>query len=149
MRRTLLLLVGASLLLAADQPQDEASKKDLARMQGDWVVVSFVRDGEKIPDDDAQALFRTVKGNEYSVSRYDKVVGTGTFTVDATKKPRTIDSLPRARPGAKATPLLGIYEFDGEKLRTCYGAPGKDRPTAFESKEGSGWTLTVWEREKK
>ena len=28
-------------------------------------------------------------------------------------------------------------------------APGKDRPRAFASKEGSGHTLTVWKREKK
>jgi uncharacterized protein (TIGR03067 family) len=147
--RRILLLASIGLLLAADAPQDVASKKDLEKMQGDWVTVSYIRDGEKLPDDEAQALFRTVKGNEYTVSRFDKVLGGGTFTLDATKKPKTIDSLPRARPGAKATPLLGIYEFDGEKMRTCYAAPGKERPTAFESKEGSGWTLTVWEREKK
>src|SRR5262245_39735599 len=85
--RGILLLASVGLLLAADAPQDAASKKDLEKMQGDWVVVSYVRDGEKIPDDDAQALFRTVKGNEYTVSRFDKVIGGGTFTIDATKKP--------------------------------------------------------------
>ena len=46
-------------------------------------------------------------------------------------------------------PLLGIYEFDGEKMKLCFAGPGKERPTAFTSEAGSGQTLTVWVREKK
>jgi uncharacterized protein (TIGR03067 family) len=148
MGRSLLLLVSAAVLLAAEQPSDEASKKDLERLQGDWVAVSITRDGEKFADDEAQALFRTVKGNEYTVSRFDKALGKGTFTLDATKKPKTID-VTAMTPKGKAPPILGIYEFEGDKWKFCYGAPGKARPTAFESKEGSQVTLTVWEREKK
>jgi uncharacterized protein (TIGR03067 family) len=139
-------------LIAADQPSDEASKKDLARLQGDWAAVSHVRDGQKLPDDDAQSLFRTVKGNEYTVSRFKQVVGRGTFKVDATKTPKTVDFQPVAAAGQSAAPLkpmLGIYEFDGENWKVCIAPPGRDRPTTFESKPGSGLTATVWEREMK
>ncbi len=121
-------------------------------MQGDWAAFSFVRDGEKLPDDDAQALFRTVKGRDYTVSRFNKVVGNGSFTLDATKTPKTIDFQPTApagQPSGTTKPMLGIYEFDGEKLKMCIAPPGRDRPTAFESKAGTGMTITVWEREMK
>src|SRR5713101_4046881 len=74
------------LLVAADSSKDDANKKDMAIMQGDWAAESMTKDGFKLPDDDAQALFRTVKGNDYTVYRYDKIAGKGSFTIDATKK---------------------------------------------------------------
>jgi uncharacterized protein (TIGR03067 family) len=143
----LLLLGGLTATTAA--ADDDESKKDLAKMQGDWAGVSMMRDGQAFPDDDAQALFRTVKDNHYTVYRYRKTIGKGTFTIDATKKPHTIDSTPEPPPGMEAKPVLGIYEWDGENLRTCYAAQGKERPTEFASKAGSGHTLSVWRREKK
>jgi uncharacterized protein (TIGR03067 family) len=137
-----------AVLLVAAAPADDAAKKDLDRMQGDWAAESYVADGMALPDDDAQALFRTVKGDEYSVARYTKTIGKGRFTLDASKKPCCIDALSAAAPkGSK--PILGIYELNGDTFRMCFAAPGKDRPTAFESKPGSGWTLVVWKREKK
>jgi uncharacterized protein (TIGR03067 family) len=140
-----LALVLLPLPAAAD---DEASRKDLEKMQGDWAAAALTVDGTRVADDDAQALFRTVKGDAYTVSRYDQLRGKGTFKIDATKSPKTIDATPaNAKPGAP--PLLGIYEFDGEKLKTCFAAPGKERPKDFSCSAGSGHTLTVWEREKK
>jgi uncharacterized protein (TIGR03067 family) len=144
MKRAVLLLLAAGALAAADAPAD-AGKKDLERMQGDWAADSYVIDGMKLPDDDAQALFRTVKGDAYTVSRYKKVAGKGTIKLDASKKPKAIDALPAGRD----KPLLGIYEFDCDKLKLCFAGPGKDRPAAFTSAEGSGHTLSVWAREKK
>jgi uncharacterized protein (TIGR03067 family) len=148
MKRLTLGLLAAGVLVAAEAPRDEASRKDLEKMQGDWAATSYVRDGQKLPDDDAQALFRTVKGNAYTVFRYSKVIGKGTFTLDATKKPRAIDALPAGGPpGAK--PLPGIYEWDGDGYKVCFAPPGQDRPTTFTAAAGSGHTLTVWVREKK
>jgi uncharacterized protein (TIGR03067 family) len=144
MSAKLITLTAAVLALGV---AEDANDKDLAKMQGDWVVVSMVRDGEKIPDDDAQVYFRTVKGREYTVSRFSKVAGRGTITIDATKRPRTIDALPANAPNGK--PLLGIYEFEGDRFKVCFAPPGKDRPTDFSASEGSGHTLTVWEPEKK
>jgi uncharacterized protein (TIGR03067 family) len=145
MNRRMLLGMLAGALMAADPPAEDAAKKDLQQMQGDWAAVSYIRDGQALPDDDAQALFRTVKGNEYTVYQFRKAIGQGTFTLDATKKPRTID----AQPKGQDKPILGIYEIDGKTWKLCFAAPGKDRPMDFRAKEGSGHTLTVWEREKK
>jgi uncharacterized protein (TIGR03067 family) len=148
MRLKLFLLAIASALLAADSPPDDATKKDLDKMQGDWVGASFIRDGEKADADDAQSLFRTVKDNTYTVSRFDKQIGKGTFTLDATKKPKTIDAVP-AGTKDKSKTMHGIYDLNGDTLKICMAPPGKDQPTDFTAKEGSGHTLTVWEREKK
>jgi uncharacterized protein (TIGR03067 family) len=141
-------LLAAIVLIAGAAPREDANAIDLKKMQGDWVVVTMVKDGTKIPDDDAQALFRTVKDDTYSVTRFTKVVGKGTFKIDATKKPKTIDSTP-AGPADKAPVIRGIYELDGDTFKACNAPPGKDRPTDFEAKEGSEHTLIIWQREKK
>jgi len=146
MTRFTIVLCSIALTAIFSDTNSDASAKDLEKMQGDWAVVSVVRDGVKDEDDNAQSLFRTVKGKQYTMFLFDKAVGSGTFKIDATKKPKTIDSLP-ANLGGKA--LLGIYEIEGDTIKTCYAPLGKDRPTEFSSKKGSEYTLTVWEREKK
>jgi uncharacterized protein (TIGR03067 family) len=143
--KKMLVILAAIAFVAAD---DDANKMDKEKLQGDWAAVSMVRDGMPIPRDDAQAFFRTVKGDKYTVFRYDEVVNKWTFTIDATKKPKTMDVIPEGTDD-KAKASLGIYEFDGDKLKVCFAMPGKDRPTEFASKEGSGHAFTVWEREKK
>jgi uncharacterized protein (TIGR03067 family) len=143
MKRTLLLMFTV-LLLAAD---DDATKRDREKMQGDWAAVSLVANGAKSSDDEAQSLFRTVKGNGYTMYLFNKALARYTFTLDATTKPKTIDVTPVGTPNAK--PLLGIYELDGDRWTICFASPGKDRPKDFTSTEGSGQVLSVWEREKK
>lgn len=148
MRLWIPLLFAVGFLVAADEPKSDANKKDLERLQGDWAAVSMMRDGEKVPDDDVQSLFRTMKGDQYTVFLFKKAIGKGTFKIDARKKPKTIDLL-SASAAAKDQPILGIYDFDGDAWKVCYANPGKERPADFAAKEGSGHTLAVWEREKK
>jgi hypothetical protein len=45
--------------------------------------------------------------------------------------------------------MLGLYELDGDTWKICSALPGKERPEELTSKEGTGHTLAVWEREKK
>ncbi|HZV04364.1 MAG TPA: TIGR03067 domain-containing protein [Gemmataceae bacterium] len=147
MKRLPVLLLVFLLTAGAERANEDAAAEDLKRMEGDWVVASMEVEGMKVPDDDAMALFRSVKGDRYTVSRYRKVVGKGTIKLDATKKPRAIDALPDGATH-KTKPLLGIYEFEGNKMKLCFARPGMARPTEFRSKEDSGHTLTVWQREK-
>src|SRR5262245_39947965 len=117
--RATCLLIASIMLVGAEIHAGDESVKDLAAMQGDWAALSHVRNGAKTPDDEAQALFRTVKGNEYAVFRFKDEVGRGTFKLDATKKPKAIDFQPAQRPGQAGDPpkpLLGIYEFEGGRL---------------------------------
>ncbi|HEV3198035.1 MAG TPA: TIGR03067 domain-containing protein [Bryobacteraceae bacterium] len=142
-----LLLAALLVVLAGGAGKEDATTKDLEKMQGNWAQVSMVVDGEKLGEDEAQALFRTIKGQEYTVARYKKTIGKGSFTLDAGKKPKNIDARP-AIAGQNIT-MLGIYEFEGEKLKLCFARAGRPRPTEFAARKDSGHTFSVWEREKK
>jgi uncharacterized protein (TIGR03067 family) len=133
------------LLTASPSPED-ANRHDMEMLQGDWQVVSMTFDGDRIADDEAQVLFRSVKGEEYSLFQFDKVLAKGALKIDANQRPKCIDDQPTQK---DRKPRLGIYEFDGDRLRMCFAAPGSPRPKEFVSKPDSGVSLTVWERVKK
>ena len=74
-------------------------------------------------------------------------IGTGTSQIDPTKKPKTIDFTP-TEGDEKGKVFRGIYEIKTNCRKLCYAETGKDRPTEFSSKPGSGHVLVILQREK-
>jgi uncharacterized protein (TIGR03067 family) len=141
MKPRLLIVLVAGLLLAADD-----AKKDVQKFQGEWTLVSAKRDGQDIPEEMIKGIKRTIKGDDYSVTRDGETLLKGKFKVDPSKKPKTIDLTFKDQSGAEVT-ALGVYDLDGDNLKICYSNPGKDRPKDFVSE--TGITLGVWKRAKK
>jgi uncharacterized protein (TIGR03067 family) len=145
--RKLAVLVAVGLLAAADNPQD-AAKKDLAKLQGEWSMVSAERDGQALSADIVESAKRIVKGDEVTILLGGQVFFKAKVTLDPSKKPRAIDyTLTEGENEGKKQ--LGIYEIEGDTVKFCSAAPGTERPTDFTAKEGSNRTLSVWKRDKK
>jgi uncharacterized protein (TIGR03067 family) len=141
MRIAVLLLPLSGLLLA-----DDGAKDELAKLKGTWQRVSAEVDGKKANPMELEKTFLVVEGDRYTLQTPD---GTrkGTFKLDPSKTPRHIDILSASGPN-KGKALLGIYELKGATLRYCVAQPGKDRPTEFTGKAGSGCGLYVSKRMK-
>jgi uncharacterized protein (TIGR03067 family) len=140
--------IAALLLLAAVAcPQDEAARKDLKQMEGTWKAVVHEADGKKTTEEDNKKadVKLVVKDGKFTVHFNDKVVGQGTIKLDAGKKPKQIDATATDGPMKDAT-LVGIYELNGDEMRVCFGLPGKERPTEFRTKEGTGQMLLGYKR---
>lgn len=145
--RRIVVAFAVCVLIAADKPSD-AAKKDLDTMQGEWSMVSGMRDGQDIPEDFVKTGKRVCKGDETTVSFNDQVFMKAKITLDPGKKPKTADyKILEGNNKDKVVP--GIYEIDGDTIKFCFSAPDKDRPTDFSAKEGSGRTVSVWKRVKK
>jgi len=133
------VLILAAWLSAADD-------KDLAKVQGTWQRTSMVIDGKEAPAELAAKQKLTIKGNDYAL-KIGEMTRKGTFALDSTRSPGHIDIKSASGPN-KGKILKGIYEIDGDTLKYCVALPGKDRPTAFSSKSGSGHMLYVNKRVK-
>jgi uncharacterized protein (TIGR03067 family) len=145
--RTIAVIVGLCILGSAFGEQD-AVKKEMALLDGEWSMVSGMASGQAMPPDLAKTGKRTAKDGETSITMGGQIYFKAKFTIDPTKKPKTIDYAMTAGPTAGKT-HLGIYELDGDTVKFCFAAPGKERPTDFTAKEGSERTMSIWKRDKK
>jgi len=144
--RAILFVIVCPLLLFADD--SDAIKKDIAQLQGEWSMVSGEIDKQPMPEALLKGSKRVAKGDETTVTIGGMLFMKAKFTVDPSKKPKTIDYM-MTEGLTKGKTQLGIYELDGDMVKFCFAKPGQDRPTEFVTKEGSGRTLSVWKREKK
>jgi uncharacterized protein (TIGR03067 family) len=141
------LLVIAVGFAAADEPKDKdkAAKREMAKLDGNWEKVSRVADGKEVPRLPAESpLSLTLKNGKFTIEFKDgKVADDGTFTIDPTVDPKSMDMS-----GRGGNDILAIYELKEDELKICSGPRGKARPTKLESKEGSGYTIDTWKRVK-
>jgi uncharacterized protein (TIGR03067 family) len=144
--RTFLSLVAVLALVGADAPAD-AVKKEMSQLEGEWTMISGERDGQPLPDNFLKDAKRVAKDGVSTISLGDMVYMKAKFSVDPTKKPKAIDYEILEGP-TKGKKVLGIYEIDGDKVKFCFAAADKDRPSEFTAKAGSGNTLSVWKRKK-
>jgi len=146
MKLRALLVTTAVLLVAADDRADVKAEQD--KLQGTWRLVSLEVNGEKATRGELKKeQTMVVEGEKFTSTIDDKHSFKGTFKLDPSKKPKAVDAVV-TEGEFKGKTLLGIYEVDGDTLRACYAAPGKERPTEFASKPGSGCHLYVYKREK-
>ena len=138
------LFVGLSLLAAAD-PTPEQIKAEMAKLDGEWVLVSASADGKPVTDDALKTGRRTIKNGETTVMLKGQVFMKAKFTIDPTKKPKAID-YQILEGKTKGSTRLGIYELDGDTLRINYAVPYRDRPADFTSKIGVEHSMSVWKR---
>ena len=137
-----LATVTISLVRAAD---DEAVKKDLAQLQGEWTMISGSANGESMSAEMRKEMKRLCKGDEITVMMGEQVFLKAKLTLDPTKNPKTID-YEMTEGFTKGKKQLGIYEINGDTFKACFSSPGSERPTEF--KAGEGLTLSEWKRKK-
>jgi uncharacterized protein (TIGR03067 family) len=143
-----ILAVSATLVLVAVSSAEDAVKKEMAQLEGDWSMVSGEANGQALPKEFVEGGKRVAKGGETAITIGGRVYFKATFTIDPSKKPKNIDYVMTEGP-TKGKTHLGIYELDGDTVKFCFAAPGQERPTEFTAKEGSQRTLSVWKRDKK
>lgn len=146
MKRRCGMILGVVFLLAAADATDEV-KKEVARFEGTWKFVSVEMEKMKLPEEALKHPRLKIEGDKFTVSE-ENISQSGTFKVDPSKKPKTIDVTFTDGP-EKGKTSLGIYELEGDTYKICVDPEGKSRPTEFAIKPGSGHILEVLKREKK
>jgi uncharacterized protein (TIGR03067 family) len=146
-RTTQLIALAIAAIALVRAEDNEAARKDLAQLQGEWSMVSGTADGFPIPDTMLPNSKRVCKGDELTATVGGQLIMKAKITIDPSRTPKTIDYDVIEGP-TKGKKHLGIYELDGDTLKSCFGAPGAERATDFTSKPGEKRTSTVWKRAK-
>jgi uncharacterized protein (TIGR03067 family) len=113
--------------------------------EGTWKFASMEIEGVAVPEEQFKDSRLTLKGDEFITGKDGAIKGT--YAIDPTAKPKTIDVTIMLPDGRKRT-HSGIYELDADTYKVSMANPGKPRPTEFVSKAGSGNGIQVLKRVK-
>lgn len=124
----------------------EGIEDELARLQGSWKQIAYERDGVVDPPDEQGWEPRTTfTGEEFVVTLADGTVPIkGTYRIDPTRNPKTVDWTDAIGEDAGKT-LLAIYSLQGDRFTFCAAYPGLERPLEFRTRPGQ--VLRTFQRE--
>ena len=124
----------------------DAIAEEVRKFQGTWKQIGYERDGVTEPLDEQGWEPRvTFTGDAFVVTLADgRIPIRGTYTLDPTRDPKTVDWTDTIGEDAGKT-LLAIYSLEGHRLVMCAAYPGRERPTEFRTRPGQ--VLRVSQRE--
>ncbi|MSR54003.1 MAG: TIGR03067 domain-containing protein [Gemmataceae bacterium] len=139
------LLIGLALSVGAPAGK-EAPKKEAPSIVGEWHGEKAVGGGKERPVPSGGIVFTFSADGMFKVKEgANEKPDTAKYKIDAKKSPAEIDM----EAGAKGS-ILGIFKIDGDTLTICItGGKDGERPTKFESLEGSRTMLMTFKRAKK
>jgi uncharacterized protein (TIGR03067 family) len=134
--QTLLALLAASLLIAADQTGDRVPRKEPHELDGQWERTSRpatarVQDWDSAAGQTFAFFLIAVNAKGIDIKGDRLVFQTGAkpialqLTINAQQRPKTVD----AAIGKGEIVFRGIYEVGQDSLRLCFSR--KDRPKEF------------------
>lgn len=127
------------------QAFDEPPNATIRALEGEWLPVELVQDGEAMRTDWLSFGRRSAAGGEMKVVFGGQVMVHAKVRVDESRQPMPIDYL-HLSGRAKGRTSLGLMEWVGSEARIVMAAPGAPRPADFASAKGSGCTLSRWRR---
>jgi uncharacterized protein (TIGR03067 family) len=125
-----------SALLAVAQGEKKAAPK----IEGTWTQTGGILEGKKLPGEifDELKTVLTFKDGKYSQVDNGNPSEAGTYKVDATKTPATIDFV--VEEGREKGKLqLAIFKIEGETITLALAQHGSnDRPKNFDGENTEG-----------
>jgi uncharacterized protein (TIGR03067 family) len=115
---------------------------------GKWITESVTRDGAPVAA--LKGATREHADGKYTFTPTKDSTAqpaTGTYKLDTTKTPITVDLTAKGGTYDGKT-LQGIVKVDGDTMTIAFAEPGKERPTKFESTKGSGVVVAVFKKAK-
>jgi uncharacterized protein (TIGR03067 family) len=137
MYRSPLLLAAVVLSLAfAPAPfprpgKRDTNESDLKKLQGGWLRVTMTLDGQFRQDNTPITIIQ-------ARMQFPAPTDAWTLTLDATKKPKTIDA---RNVGNPQNVFYGIYQIEGDTLTICWrhNVTVDKRPTNFDRAAPGVW----------
>jgi uncharacterized protein (TIGR03067 family) len=143
----LVLMLSVVGLIAADEPKSK-KKDDAEAIKGKWKAVSMKMGKQSTPEEFLKTFRCQFDEKTYNNTVSDEVIEEGSFTIDSSKTPKTIDfDIKKGHDEGKKQ--LGVYKLEGDKLTIVLTRAGStERPKSLEPEEGSEVIEVVLEKVK-
>ncbi len=152
MMRSIAMILVSGLLLAADPVVRTGDNgDDVQKLQGTWRGVALEIKGDLLPPTSARTLWFHFEKDTFTIRQEGKITVEGSYTLDSSRKPKTIDLTITETVQAvnKGALVQGIYKLEKDRLWLCTTkANGEDRPKKFLSKRDAAHTLFTFQKEK-
>ncbi|HEY0514447.1 MAG TPA: TIGR03067 domain-containing protein [Thermoanaerobaculia bacterium] len=124
----------------------DAVTEELKNFEGTWKQIACEKDGVAALDEMGWEPRTTFLGDTFVVTLADGSVAIeGTFKIDPTRDPKTVDWMDTFGADAGKT-FPAIYTLEGDRLVFCAADDGQERPAEFRTRPGQ--VLRVSERER-
>jgi uncharacterized protein (TIGR03067 family) len=145
------VLVTSVVVLSEEPGKKEDTKSEIKKFQGMWAAIKYVQDGEgereEIAPEESPIRWVFKDNNISMLTDVEEAIVKGTLKLNVKNEPKTIDLVfPAASEDEKDQRILGIYSFDKDTLRICYGMEDEKRPDEFKSEKDSKRILIVFKR---
>ncbi len=132
--------------VASSSAWGDEAETSLEALQGSWRSVAVEMSGRELPDTAGDLTIVFAK-NTVIVMVRDQVGSQGTFTIDVSKNPKTIDIVYDRDGGGDPQRAFGLYKIDGGKLTLITGeGDEKERPKGFACERGKAHMMVTLER---
>ncbi len=123
-------------------PLPDLVSQEIEEIEGTWILLSEEKNGRESPKEVLLDSRLTVAHRRYSIRVGGETIR-GVCGIDPDRTPNTIDIIDdEGRYAGRVR--LGIYEVDGDRMKTCFALPSEPRPEAFTTKSGTGQIHHVW-----
>jgi uncharacterized protein (TIGR03067 family) len=139
-----LIVMAAMAVVGAEESKADAIKDEIKKFAGTWKLVAANFDNEEKTPEDVKTASLVVEGDGFTLKIGD-AVHKGKFVIDPTKKPKTID-VEFTEGSLKDSKVLGVYQIDGNKRKSCFSVSDKDRPEDLAP--GKGRYVWTWQADK-
>ena len=150
MRKYRIVLAGMLALgllgRALAQTPEERLKREEEKLAGTWRVTAAKAMGERVPPDQLPKMKLTFKDGKFTVQHGNDKPLEGTYKIDPSKTPKTIDITNRTTGPEEGKKQVGIYELTDNELKICASDASKKRPTDFDTRNKEGYTVLVLRR---
>jgi uncharacterized protein (TIGR03067 family) len=136
---------GAAVQPGAAEPSMAEPHGPTTELEGEWAMVAAVFNGVAMPEHAVQWCRRKTRGDVTMVIAGPNVMLEARYTLDRTSDPWTIDYVNLSGTNAGKA-QSGIVLLVDDMLQISMAAPGKPRPTGFDSIAGDGRSYTAWRR---